>query len=319
MLQPPLLQQPPQALHPPRKSLPRNVLEITVRRESLRYIEVRKRRRDFFQPQIAALGNRHRARQYIRRVLEHAQHLVAVLHKKLVALKLHPVRVQNRLPHLDAQHHVLRVRVVLAKVVAVVSRHQRYAQVLLQLKQSRMDAVFHLQALVLNLQKKILPPKQIAIKRRRRPRRLVLPFRQPLRHLALQASRKPDQSARVLRQKFLAHPRLVIKPVQRGLRRNLHQVPVAFLVLGQHQQMVVSVALRRRPPDIVIIFLADVQLAAHNRLHACLLCRVHKMHRAKNVPVIGHRHGRHAELFYALHQFFNVASAVEHRIIAMQM
>ena len=159
MLQPPLLKQSPQALHPSRESLPRNVLEITVRRESLRYIEVRKRRRNFFQPQITALGNRHRARQYIRRVLEHAQHLVAVLHKKLVALKLHPVRVQNRLPHLDAQHHVLRVRVVLAQVVAVVRRHQRYAQVLLQLKQSRMDAVFHLQSLVLNLQKKILPPK----------------------------------------------------------------------------------------------------------------------------------------------------------------
>ena len=83
--------------------------------------------------------------------------------------------------------------------------------------------------------------------------------------------------------------------------------------------MVVRVALRRRPPDIVIVLLADVQFAAHNRLHACLLRRIHKVHRAKNVPVIGHRHGRHAQLFYALHQFLNVASAVEHRIIAMQM
>jgi ketol-acid reductoisomerase len=43
------------------------------------------------------------------------------------------------------------------------------------------------------------------------------------------------------------------------------------------------------------------------------------MHRAKNIAVVGHGHRGHAELVDALDEFLNVASAVEQRIIAMQM
>jgi hypothetical protein len=43
------------------------------------------------------------------------------------------------------------------------------------------------------------------------------------------------------------------------------------------------------------------------------------MHRAKNIAVVGHGHGGHAELMNALDQFLDVASAVEQRVIAMQM
>ena len=123
----------------------------------------------------------------------------------------------------------------------------------------------------------------------------------------------------MLRQKFLADARLVIKPMQRGLRGNLHQVPIAFFIFGQHQKMVVGVAVRRGPRDDVIVFLADVKLAAHDRLDAGLMRRIHKMYRAKDIAVVGHGHGRHAQLVNALDQFLDVASAVEQRIITMQM
>jgi ketol-acid reductoisomerase len=43
------------------------------------------------------------------------------------------------------------------------------------------------------------------------------------------------------------------------------------------------------------------------------------MHCAKNIAVIGHGDRGHAQLVDALDKFFNVASAVEQRIIAMQM
>src|SRR5580658_9562288 len=119
MLKPPARRRSAQVLHPPGKSLPRDVLEITVESKSLRNVKVRKRTWHLLQMQIAALGNVERAREHVRRILEHTQHLVAVLDVKLRAIKLHPVSLLNRLPRLDAQHHILRVRVVLAKVVAV--------------------------------------------------------------------------------------------------------------------------------------------------------------------------------------------------------
>ena len=51
---------------------------------------------------------------------------------------------------------------------------------------------------------------------------------------------------------------LVIKTMQRGFRRDLGQVPVAFFVFGEHQEVVVGVAFGRRAPDVVVVFLADV-------------------------------------------------------------
>ncbi len=255
---------------------------------------MRKRRRYFFEAQSAALGDVERARQDLRRVLEHAIHLVVALDEELRALKLHPRGIVNRLARLNAQHHILRMRIVLAKIVAVVGRHQRQPEILLQLEKSRMDLVLHRQALILNLEIKIVLAENVDKSSGSRARSIVLPFHQPLRDFTFQASRKPDQSARMLRQKLLAHSRLVIKAVQRSFRRNLHQIAVALFVLGQHQQMVVGVAVGRRALDVVIILLADIKFAAHDRLHASVIRRIHKMHGAKNISVVGHGHGGHA-------------------------
>ena len=164
---------------------------------------MRERARNFLQSQVAALGNTQRARQHLRRILEHAQHLVAVLDKKLVALELHPVRVLDGLPRLNAQHHILRMRIVFAQIVAVVGRDQRQPKIFLQLEQPRMDAVFHLQSLILNLEEKIFFAKKFAVKSCRRSRRFVVPFRQPLRHFAFQAARKPDQPFECSARNFL--------------------------------------------------------------------------------------------------------------------
>src|SRR5579863_7050855 len=107
--------------------------------------------------------------------------------------------------------------------------------------------------------------------------------------------------------------------MQRSFRRDLHQIAIAFLVLRQHQQMVVSVAVGRRPFDVVIVFLADIKLAANDGLDARLLGGIHKMHGAENIAVIGHGNRGHAQLFRALAEFVHIAGAVEHRIVSVEM
>ena len=69
----------------------------------------------------------------------------------------------------------------------------------------------------------------------------------------------------------------------------------------------------------MVIFFADVKFAADDRLDARFLRRIHEMHRAKNVAVVGHGHGRHAQFLDPLAQLFYVAGAVEQRVIGMQM
>ena len=50
-----------------------------------------------------------------------------------------------------------------------------------------------------------------------------------------------------------------------------------------------------------------------------MLGRVDEVDCAKNVAVVGHGHGRHAQLFYALAEFFDVTGAVEHGVVGMQV
>ena len=169
-------------------------------------------------------------------------HLVVVLDEELVAVELHAGGVVNRLAGLDAQHHVLRVGVVFAEVVAVVGGDQRQAEIFFQLEQAGMDAVFQLQALILNLEEEIFFAEDVGVRAGSRARGVVVAFDQALGDFALQASGEADQSAGVLGEKLLADPRLVVKAVQRGFGRDLDQIAVAFFVLGQHQQMVVGVA-----------------------------------------------------------------------------
>ena len=116
-------------------------------------------------------------------------------------------------------------------------------------------------------------------------------------------------------EKFLAHPWLVIKAVKRGFGGDLYQIAITFFVLGQHEQMIVGIAFGG---GAVVVFFADVEFAADDRLHArMLMSSIYEVDRAKNVAVIGHRHGRHAQLLHMLAELFHVTGAVKHGIVGV--
>jgi ketol-acid reductoisomerase len=69
----------------------------------------------------------------------------------------------------------------------------------------------------------------------------------------------------------------------------------------------------------VIVFLANVEFAANNRFDAGLVRCIHEMHGAKNIAVVGQGHRGHAKFLDPIDEFLNVASAVEERIITVQV
>ncbi len=179
--------------------------------------------------------------------------------------------------------------------------------------------MFLLQALVLNLEKEIVLAEDVAVGRGGISRRVVVLFHQALGDFAFQAARESDQSFGVFREKLLADARLVVETAQRGFRRDLRQVAVAFFVFREHQKMVVGIAVGRGALDVVVVLLADVKLAADDRLHAGLVGRIHEMDRAEDIAVVGHGDRGHAQLFHALDELFHVAGAVEHGVVGMEM
>ena len=179
-----------------------------------------------------------------------------------------------------------------------------------------MDAMFHRQALILNFEVEILFPEDVGESACSGAGRVVVALCQTFGDLAFEASGEADQAAGVFGEKFLADARLVVKAVQRGFRGDLHQVAVAFFVLSKYQQVVVGIALRRRA---MVVFLADVELATDDRLHAGVFGRIDEVDCAKNVAMVGHGHGGHAHLFHALAKFLDVTGAVEHGVVRMQV
>ena len=244
------------------------------------------------------------------------RHLGGALHEKLIAVELQPVGIVDRLAGLNADHHVLRVRVVLAQVVAVIGGHQRKAKVLFQLQQVRLDALLFRQPLVLDLEIEVSFAEDVVVTGGSFARGIILPFCQPLGNLTLQARGKSDQALRMLGEKFLADARLVIEAVQRRLGNNLDQVAIALIVLGQHDEVVVAVSLGR---GAMVFLFADVQFAAQNRLYSRIFGGIGEGYRAKNIAMIGHGDRRHVEFLDPVDEALNVASAVEHRIIRVQM
>src|SRR6185437_4859451 len=151
--------------HPSGKTVARYVLKIAVEGVAIRHIEMRERIADLLQFQVAAFGDRQRPREHLRGILEHLIHLIVALDVKAGALKLHPVRILNALAGLNAHHHVLCMRVVLAEIVAVVGRDQWNTEIFLKPEQAGMNSVLHLQALVLNFEEEILPAENVGVSR----------------------------------------------------------------------------------------------------------------------------------------------------------
>ena len=222
----------------------------------------------------------------------------------------------NLRARLHAQHHVMRMRVFAAQVVRIIGYQHGNIQFLFHTEKVRMNSLLIGQALILNLKIEIAAPKDVLILLRHTTRLLVVTGHELFADLATQATGKSDQPLRVLGQKLLADARLSVEAMQRGLRGNSDQILVALFVFSQHQQVVVLVVLRLGP---VILVLADIELAAQNRLDTLLLGCIKKMHRSEDVAVIGHCHRALPQFGSSLDKLFHVAGAVKQRVFGMQV
>ena len=69
----------------------------------------------------------------------------------------------------------------------------------------------------------------------------------------------------------------------------------------------------------MVLFLADVEFAAKDRMNAVVLRGVKEMDRAVNVAVVGNGNRLLADPGDALHQLFDVAGAVEQGVVGVQV
>ncbi len=261
---------------------------------------------------VAALGDLERRRERVRVRREIVRHLVRGLEVELVGVEAPVVRVLERVPGLDAEERLVRARVLVAEVVDVAGGDERQARALGEAGQLGVDSRLRLEARVLDLDVGLVAAEDLEEPVEVTRRVGLARFLERLRDASREAAGERDQTCRVPLQQLPVDARLVVIPLQIARRGELDEVAVACARLGQEGQVGIALLL----PGRVV---ADVDLAADDRLDALLACLLVELHRARERPVVGERDGGHLELGGAGGKGRDAAGAIENRKLGVDV
>ena len=104
--------------------------------------------------------------QSFKGVWEKLRHFFGGLHIVLSAFIAHTVLVCQLLPCLQAEKHVVGIRVVRESIVHVVGRHQLYPRLIMHPHQLLVDSLLLGDSVILHLQEKVSLPENILITQR---------------------------------------------------------------------------------------------------------------------------------------------------------
>ena len=277
--------------------------DLELRQEGLAQLEL----------DVAERADPRRVLQRLGDVREVALHLGRRLHEEGVVAVVQALLVVDGLLLLHAHQDLVRARVALVQVVAVVGGDDADAGLLGHLQQVPVDGLLLLQPVGLHLQEEILLPEDVRELQRRVLGRLGAAAHDGLRHLAAEAGRKTDQPLGVLAQERLVDARVVIEALQVPHRVEVREVLPADLVLGQQDEVV------RAPLGLVEAIGRDVGLAAEDRLHPVGLGLLIEIERAEQVAVVGDGHRLHPALEDLREEVVEADGAVEKAILRVQM
>ena len=200
--------------------------------------------------------------------------------------------------------------------MGVVGCNQRDARFPCKADQKRQHLLLLLQAVILYLNVVIALPEQIVIIKGRVFRFFVVARQEGLGDLARKARRKAHQTLVVLLQHLFINPGLGIKALDEARGHQLDQVFVAGFILAQQHQMVRAVD----PVHLVEPGAGShIDLAADDRLNACLFGCLVKIHTAIHCAMIGNGNGGLPQLLHPVENFIDPAGAVQQAVFGMDM
>ncbi len=261
---------------------------------------------------VAALGDLQRARHRVLEAREVARHLLGGLEEELVRVELPVLRVLQRVAGLDAEERLVRERIVGVEVVDVARRDEGKPGGVRKLGEPGNDAGLLLEPGVLELD-----VRRVAAEDLREPVEVgasvvATPLRESARDAARETSREGDDALRVTLEQLPVDARLVVVALEVAERRELDEVRVALVRLGEEREVRVALGLR-------VPVLGHVDLAADDRLDAGLARLAVQLDGARQRAVVGERHGRHVEPCCLLDERRDPARPVEDRVLRVDV
>ncbi len=170
------------------------------------------------------------------------------------------------------------------EVVHVVGGNQFQAKLLRPGNQMPVDLGLFGQAVVLQFEVEVIRPESLLEPINRLARLGQLVLLNQLRDFARQAARERDEPVLVRGQQFFVNAGLVVIALQMGGGRELDEILVAGLILGQEEQVVINVPRSRSSLLLEAAAGRNIDLAADDRLDASLAAppgRSQSRHRAR--------------------------------------
>ena len=185
----------------------------------------------------------------------------------------------------------------------------------------RLGGDFHLlgEAVGLDLHEVVVPAKDLLVPAGRLPRPQRLAGGEEARDLPVEAAREDQEPVRMRGEELLVHARLVVEPLEVGLRDELDEVPVARAVAREDGEVVGALVAAVLRPALSAAPRGDVELAAENRLDARLLRRLVEVDRAEEVPVVGERERGKVQVLRLLDEPLELGGAVEETVLRMDV
>ncbi len=181
--------------------------------------------------------------------------------------------------------------------------------------------------MILQLNKIMVPVKNLQIILRNGVSRFHIIFQQGLDNLAGQAGRKTNQALAVLTQDFPVNTRLVVKALQIGHCVQFAQITIALLIFRQQHQVisafVLLALLEKARARSHVKLAANDGLNARQPLSLALLAYLFtflvKLQHAKHIAVVGNGHRGHAQISAFGNQLLNTRRSVQQGIFTVIM
>ena len=277
---------------------------VDVGNEVFRKVKLRKDRVFVYLVAFYLFGDLKCVAQGLGMLVEEIKHFFLALKILLLGIP-HPVRVVYKYIGGQTDKPVVSGTVLLAYEMHVIGRHHLCPSLFRQLEDAFVDyglLFIHFQRLARNLCLMELDFKvEILTKYLLVPcdglfRALHVASENVSRHLSCNTCGAADQVLCVLLHDLVGYARLfIILSLDVASGHYLHQIPVAVVVLGQQDEVIVSSMVLVL--QLMVIVLRHIYLAAYDRLHLrellrCLEELLHTIH----IAVVGYRQSRHTKL-----------------------
>ena len=251
--------------------------------------------------------------------LEQRLHLRFAAEVEILRLIAHPVLIVQRLAGLDAQQHIVGLRVLLAEIVGIIGADHGNPGFLMDFQNRLVYQLLIPDTVVLKLQIKVLRAKQLRHLKGVCLGVIIFAVAETAGNLTCQTGGQSDQALGMLPQQPLIDSRLDIKALRPSQRHHVGKVPIPLLVFAQQNKMpafAVELMYLVKPGTPLR---GNIDLAANDGLDTRRLTGAVKVDHAVHHAVIRNGAGSLPHGLDDFGQFLDLAEAIQQAELRMNV